>query len=393
MRNNLLLWISYFLMIISLALGEVAIFDIKISWIFTVLTVAFAIIYIFKRYYFSRYQGLFILFTIFWILYALFLFTFQTSLPQTSSGLFSLIVNIVIMILLIILIKDDKLILLTVKAMKCGLYITIIIAVLNVFFGVYLVDVESDLLRYGNIPLGFFGNPNDFATFVVMGIFGLFLGWTISKTINIVELISVLFSIYLIYLAGSRGSLIGILVFVLLFTIFHLIDRISRNHSWVLMLSIIVVAIFSYLFIFLPEGLISFLLNIFSSEETIVSDIYRIRIVNESIRMFLDSKLLGVGPLVTTQLLNINPHNLLVEILVDYGLVVFSLFMVILVSNLVVISKSKRIFNRVLVYSIIPSFLVIGITSSSMFRIRYAWVLFTVIYIYSNLHGREPSRV
>lgn len=125
----------------------------------------------------------------------------------------------------------------------------------------------------------------------------------------------------------------------------------------------------------------STLIQKISSDSEIGSDIFRLQLLSTAIAKIGDASIiLGMGPGGAFDMLHTNPHAMLFEMLLDYGIVVFSLLLTI-IGKLVLSFKKNIPFKDSQVYcSFAIAFVIMSFCSSSMIRIRCVFIIMTVIY-------------
>jgi teichuronic acid biosynthesis protein TuaE len=385
MKNRNFFEISLFLLIITLTLGETSIFDIKLSWIFSVLAIIALLGSPKFRIYLDKDKTYLLAFLLFWATYSFLLFLFRVDYPQSIEGIFSLLVNIVVVLFLLIAIKDKQQVSFYIKAIRIGLIITFYFAFQNVYLGSYVIDIDPDLIRYRNVPVAFFGNPNDYATFLVICIFSIFVDSVIKRKITFSDILLIITSIFFLSQSGSRSSIVALLFFILMLVFYWILERMTKKSNFSYHTAILITMIPTIFLILFPELFFNIITAIISNEQNIISDIYRLSIIKSSIALFLQSGLLGVGALNSTLVLGINPHNMIIEILTDYGIFIYLGY---LIATYIILTNAKEGSNsssKIVIYSIIPSYFILSNASSSMLRIRYSWILFAIIYIYAIL--------
>ncbi|MEG1821069.1 MAG: O-antigen ligase family protein, partial [Malacoplasma sp.] len=118
-----------------------------------------------------------------------------------------------------------------------------------------------------------------------------------------------------------------------------------------------------------------------SGNGDVTSDLFRLSLTKKSFVLLLNSMFLGVGPGQSVALLGINVHNFFLEILSEYGIFIF-LGLIIIFYSLLMAYKS-RLFIRIssFIMAFVPTFIVIGVSSSGANRIRATWIIITLLYL------------
>jgi O-antigen ligase len=208
------------------------------------------------------------------------------------------------------------------KALIIALGINIIIGLWEVGTGNHLVKLEGEknIEYYSNKALGVFGNGNDFSTFLYFGVVALFINLFYEKRHKLLCGLMIVASLFLILVINSRGTIYGIAIFFIALPIcYFLIKHTNRSVLTVL------VCIFALgLIVILLRYPLSAIVYRFSSSGNYGSDMYRIGLINGSLKLLEQSYFLGVGPGQSSNQLGMNPHNFFIELLADYGIFVFT---------------------------------------------------------------------
>ncbi len=205
---------------------------------------------------------------------------------------------------------------------------------------------EETRLVFMYLPTGVFGNPNNYASYLALSIpFGLSLARYSRKLfLRVGGIAAVLASGYLILAAGSRGNLVAVLV-ALAFLWLFLVRR-SRKVAW-----IVVVALAIGTALLVVPRLVSPVLDSAADEiSSLLRDVpleqasiqIRWNLIRNSMNFVFDTAGFGVGAgnaeywmanfsrYETFGILNL--HNWWLELLTDYGLLVFGAYVVFYLS-------------------------------------------------------------
>ena len=139
------------------------------------------------------------------------------------------------------------------------------------------------------------------------------------------------------------------------------------------------------------SGILESLIELVSKDGNKVSDLYRVDIIKDTIAVAFESMFLGVGANQTITYVGINPHNFFLELLSDYGLIIF-LFTCYFFVKIINAFFNKREVGSQRVYCLASALTVaiVSISSSSMNRLRLTWVLLVFIY-FSVKDNKEGS--
>lgn len=253
------------------------------------------------------------------------------------------------------------------------------------------------------VPFGPFYNRNDMAAVLLMLNPFLLFRVHISKNIifKTIGVLSMIFLFIMYTLAGSRIAMLFLGMELLLYFIFFTKLKIK-------LLSVI----YFFIFIFLiklatPVGFEVFNLflkdqysSIQTENESFRTGSIKIRkaLLYESVDLCLDSKLLGVGAgnysiemkggRVKRTNNVLSPHNFLLELLSEYGLILFLIMIYILVRwviDLIIIIKQSKGENKLMAYSCLFSlllFLPASILPSSIIKYSFYWIIFAYIHLF-----------
>jgi teichuronic acid biosynthesis protein TuaE len=205
----------------------------------------------------------------------------------------------------------------------------------SVYFG-------ASTVRSGKyLPSAFFGNTNDFATFLGLT-FPFLISWLhYSKSLKdrFLSLTLLLGVFYLILTTGSRANIIAVFLEIAIF--FFMLTKLKEKAK----LAVGFTLIFALIFLSFPNFVrnISNQLNIqlssfFSTYEmTVGSDIVRINLAKDAIYYLIHTFGFGVGAgNIEWNITNFSPyyvgglsnvHNWWLEVLADYGIFIFAGFL------------------------------------------------------------------
>jgi len=378
--------ILYF-MIISANLGEIAkVGNIKLAWLFGASIVIVYIIFFINNYQLLKInhknKKLLILFFYIWALYALFQHIFLVNKPYSFQFLLVLLINCYIVILIITNSKCINDVLYFNKAVIISLLINMIIAIWELRTGQHLVKLEGEqnIIYYSNKALATFGNGNDFATFLYFGIIAIFIDIIYNKKFIIFKIIIVFIAIILIIIINARGAIYGV-VLLLAFWLFYYYTLRYINKSILIIFNIFaIINIFVIIIIILSTNLLESLIYKISSSSNINSDLYRLELIKGSLKIFYDSFFMGVGPGQSINILGMNIHNFFLEILAEYGIIIFIGIIGLFFNIHLSFSKIKNVMLASLNMAFVPSFVIISVSSSGANRIRATWIILAIIF-------------
>lgn len=235
-----------------------------------------------------------------------------------------------------------------------------------------------------------FGNYNQYVVILCLAapfIFSLLVNPLKQKRIIKIWAILVLFIVFFILITnGSRGGILSFLItFVVFMYFFTRRNKLSSFFIFRLTLSAFLLIGFSIYYLS-SSGFFEYLSH--RVGKTQVEDDARLFLVEGGIQMILDSNLLGVGPgnfvkhisKYNLGIRDLPPHNMFLELLTQYGLLLFILFIYFMYK----IYKSYRRINKVevkfiLINAILYSIIVFGINSIYL-KVVYMWIFWGAVY-------------
>ncbi|WP_323593464.1 O-antigen ligase family protein [Aliarcobacter butzleri] len=288
------------------------------------------------------------------------------------------------------------------------MFITILIAIWEINTAQHLSVSgynETPELIY-NIPTTVYTNSNDYATFLSLSFpFAMFYILTSKKIQLKFFFIVVSFTIaFLIIFIGSRANIISIAIAFMLY--FILSNKQFKIKTIVFFIILILISLISFqeiikdIIIMVNNNLIS----IFDSSERNMneSNIIRINLIYNSIDFLLQTYGFGVGAgnaeiwmekYASNNTFNVtNPHNWWIELLVNYGIIIFIFYVIIyfriLYQLLLIFMNSQYIdqkeISKVLLVSLF-TFLFASVSSSSVMAFIPQWILLIMSITFINL--------
>ena len=219
-------------------------------------------------------------------------------------------------------------------------------------------------------------DPNNQAAFLAIGIV-ISLFYLFNKKHIFFSLIIMIINLYTILLTGSRGGLVSIFI-AALFMILSMKSTKGNLYKKVFLISIIILITFFVVRLFLPEDIYKRLFDF----STYASGSNRDIIWINSLDLFLNGNILigsGWGAYYGYQGLELVTHNTFISMLIDVGLIGFSLFFVPIVYS------SYYLFRR---KNFLPIYLIINILVVSFFletiNKRFFWIPIILIFLEYN---------
>ncbi|MGE4284703.1 MAG: O-antigen ligase family protein [Clostridia bacterium] len=262
----------------------------------------------------------------------------------------------------------------------------------------YLFLEADRAFRYGlsKYPVSWFYNTNDFATFLLIGIFASYISLKLSKqkVVKILSLLIIIGAIPLVFLTRSRANIVGLVISIVLFY-FIMLKRKRRS-----LLSLYIILLITGLLVvgFVTSNIYESIFGGASFDfEGSGSDSTRLNLLKNGGYFFLRTFGFGVGSgnieywmeryamYPTGGITNI--HNWWGEILTAYGLVVFIGYLSLywkLFSTCYQLSVSKTENKEVSVIATfiacsLAGFVIGAVSSSSNISSEWLWVYMAVV--------------
>ena len=343
---------------------------------------------------FSPYQ----LFYFFWLVYAAISVVWAASISRWMVGMFFVGCGIFSILFITYYIREEH----EVKNL------------FKIFFGLTIFHhiyawIENMSVTY---PKTTFGNQNDFATMILAGMFVAVILFLNTKKIwfkffIIVYLIS---GFFMINITDSRSNLLGLIVGVAAIVAVKFLDfKFSRIIFYIVLG---VISVFLLLLVLSPsfrETLSIFLIQLFEGTiRRFGSNRNRINMVLNGFYFLLRTFGLGVGAgnvehyLVNESILYVdapNIHNWFMDILSGYGIIVFTLYIIMYVYILrrlfmnYIYSTDSFIKNTSLVFlGYLIAFIISSMSSATNIIIEWQWIFWGIIIAFVQYTEHYDSR-
>jgi len=258
--------------------------------------------------------------------------------------------------------------------------------------------------RFKYIPTAVFYNQNDYATFLTLSIpFSIALmRYKKNLWLYICGIGISISAFYLIVVTGSRSNILAVLfelVFILLFLL-----NFKRKIKVIIAIGVCIIL----LFIFLPGPVQGFFSQIGGELNSIVSQTrmatssmgIRFSLVRNGLSLLYSTAGFGVGAGNAEYYLLANPHNWWLEILVDYGILVFVgyiIFYIGIMRNLwKIYRKKQKIEEKMICEALLVSlvgFFFASISSSSIMAFKPQWLLFAFALSFLNYFRNREEKI
>lgn len=363
--------------------------------LFTVIMTPFLITSIIKNNYtFKKYSYEFFLYS-FWILYGVITLLFSIYIDVSVKEIVYLLINVLSFFLLLLLstkANNPK------RIIILGWFVfflfTVPIALYELYYDVHLpisAQEEGLIMKYDNIIFDrifasvTFGNLNGYNTvlmFIFPFILSIFFNLKNNKS-KIIHLIIILLFLFIIINNGSRAAIITTAFILIIFILFYFEKRkiITFGLVFLFLVSFIINRYFDDLFFVI--------INRFEAQG--LTDEGRADILRLSINEFYNSYFFGVGagnlkPLLAEKynLENFAPHNMFIEIGVQYGFFVLLLFVIQFVKILRLIRCNSNVDDKFIIFSAILSLPLITVIDSSYILSSNIWMFIGSLYVISD---------
>ncbi len=247
-----------------------------------------------------------------------------------------------------------------------------------------LLNYGSDIVlrRFASVT---YGNLNTYNTmlmfifpFIISPIFNNKNKKDFSKKIFIIVAFCLI-----VLMNGSRGAVIGLAIGFLVF-----LSVIVKNKK-LFAITLIVVFIIGILGLHFFGNIFSLITDRFETQG--LEDEGRLGIIISSYDAFINSYFLGIGAGNFSSFMEKNynldilaPHNFFLEILVQYGLFIFLLFIGILIRIIKKTVKNKNVVSRFIIISSLCMFPITTIINSTYILGIWIWLFIGSLYIISD---------
>ena len=274
-----------------------------------------------------------------------------------------------------------------------------IIAICEILFDIHLpMNIyESDLLlnsggtvmqkQYASVT---FGNYNGYVTFLccVLPFLFAYILTAVKIRCLLYGWLAFMLMAYILLINASRGGLLSLLICFLAFLFFFKRTNIKyKKIIFLILISFICYVIYVYSDILLLQ-----IVSRFVESEAIVSDSSRTELIEFAFSLFLNSYFCGTGigsiqaSLETLTSGITLPHNLFIEILVQYGLIIFFCFLSLLYFIFLNIRKTKDLVIRYVLCAALCSLPAMAVINSSYLLFPVIWIYFSSLFVFATLN-------
>lgn len=278
------------------------------------------------------------------------------------------------------------------------IFLTQIIAFNEIFFDVHL-DLsifESDhMMNAGGMIVQkkfasvTFGNYNGYVTVVALSLpflFGLYASVK-KKKHQIITLAIISFAYFSLFINASRGGiLVGIIVFTIFLVYLRKLNIKNIKYNLLTVVPILIALILRYYDIILEQ-----LFYRKMAGASFTQDTARISLFSKALEAFYNKPFFGggIGSLQKemTGASILLPHNMFLEILVQFGFFVTLFFLIYLAKHLIRAKKINNPVNSFIIYSALLSLPVASIINSGYLLMPTFWVFLASLYCIVFING------
>ncbi|WP_071392698.1 O-antigen ligase family protein [Bacillus tuaregi] len=351
-------------------------------------------------------------FMLFWLIYSIFTLIWVKDYDAWIRNIYFLSLGVACIIIFSMFLKKTSDILTTFRFMVMMIIIHNLIGWYEVLTGNYmfLSGELISLYALNNHPVSIFHNTNGFATFILISIFIVYICAVNEKRflIKIIYIATIISSVYLLLMTSSRANILGLILAFAVFVYFSLKNRRTRA------------AIISFLAVLFTMGMLmpnlfdNFLQMVnnnlhfgFSSETS--SDTVRTNLIKNGYIFLSNTFGFGTGAgNIEYWMANyseyytegiVNMHNWWMEILVGYGVIIFTLYIIFYFKLFKSFYKRYRNSNdkKDITISLgimcsMAGFIVGSISNSSNISNEWLWVYWAIIIAFQGIeYNRKNS--
>jgi teichuronic acid biosynthesis protein TuaE len=292
-----------------------------------------------------------------------------------------------------------------------------LLATYEIISGNYLFVSERSLSYYQErsllestigyrMPISVFGNPNDYALFLLFSVFNSFGLSKIrkSRVIRILSFLFAFFFIFLLFATQSRSAFLGLLLGIFIFC-FVSLKSISKKNVYKF---IIVILVISFLIPFIKDGK-DLYLELMTFDISDGSDEVRLNLLRNGLDFILNTFFMGVGlGNIEYYMANFgyyptygveNIHNFWMEMLVSSGILVFSFYLIVYILNIYRLYRysvsekdAESRFISMIFLSFLLAFFITSSGASSLIYNEWIWPIIALIMSFVNVKSKGSFR-
>ena len=246
-----------------------------------------------------------------------------------------------------------------------------------------MVDGAYLIMRYAN---GFFSNYNAFVTFTCCALPFLYYLFTdaTNKYVKLAIIGNLLVSIYILFMNGSRGGVLGLAIISAVYMLRLVMSGTNKR------LGIALFAILGAFLIYYWDSLSYIVLGRQSAINSIEEEA-RYSVWSNCFEVLKDTYFLGTGVGGTIEAMRrvagagavLAPHNAFIEVLVQYGIIVFSMFILFIKDIFVYAKKNAEQNIKTLVFSSLLALPFIFVINSMNLINPFFWAFMMSLFVFA----------
>lgn len=334
-------------------------------------------------------------FFVFWIIYAILSLIWTSNRVEGGKEILYYYTHTSLFLMLLIWAKKARLSKFSIINGWCLLIVcTFPIALNELINNQHLITniIDSESLKYfgGDLVVQMkfasvtFGNKNGYVLVLVYALPFLF-----SKLLSDAGLkhqllfwLLILICFYILFVNASRGGIIASIISLIVFLLYYM--KIENKHKKAIIISVLTFTLIIILY-FSRQIFQQIILRL--SIGSIISDENRTELIISAFSLFVNSMFIGTGigsiqtSMHSISAVNEITHNLFLEILVQYGIIIFMLFAFSLFRLFSYARKSSSIITKQITYSLLFSLPISSVIDSGYLLNPVLWVMFASIFI------------
>ena len=342
----------------------------------------------------------FLLFFAFWFSYIIVSFLWVPEVSYALLDTFLFLINSLLFVEILVLAKCAKCPLNTIAyAWMFAFFVTSVIAIRELLFNVHLSNARvedtirtnefGDSIDFIYAAAGFY-NYNTYCMFICFCF--LFMIYVLSTNYNVfrflVCVLQMVLSVVILGINGSRGAILSVCIIFCVF-LFYAVRNNSKGIKWVI---ISILSVFSYIFYKYGEMLLEVIMFRLEQKD-LFEDNARVELWMGSWESFVDSMGFGTGVgsmipvLQSSRSLTLGIyycHSLFLELLMEYGVVIFLCFIGFLYKMFLRAYTNKDISKKILLYAFFLSMPTYSVINSEYVAITFVWCFFASVFVFSS---------
>lgn len=246
-------------------------------------------------------------------------------------------------------------------------------------------NIDEAIGSYASVT---FYNINTYAIYI-LEIFPFVFYTLICKSSMIKRILALfcgLVAMIIVFINGSRGASLSMIMMFFVF-LFFMRKGGKRNVAWIFFILGVIV----YIFYVYGEAILS--MFIYRMEMRGFEDNSRQILYQKSLELIYNSVGIGTGvggmvPAMEAQgnyLKIYYSHNLFLEFLMQFGVVLFAGFLYYLY-RLLVLAKKAQLSSKVVLYTSLVGLPLYSVINSEYTHLHFVWCYFAVLYVYASPH-------